>query len=398
MAMPATDTAATVIDIWQRLLEPEAARLLVEVSAHPDIRPKTIARLRREYPAELVAAAIELSAARRKASAKFPARGNLVADVTGVEQASSACAAAHKARRFAEARADRVIDLCCGIGGDAMALARGAEVVAVDRDPLRVWMTRENTDCRAVAADVSGLALKGRYFHLDPSRRENIGGRTNRRRYRYADYQPGPAYVDELMRRCPHGAVKLGPGVAFDALPAGEIEVIGEHGRLVQAVLWTGRLARAERSATRLPEGVTISGSPRPPEVSEYGRYLFAVDAAVERAGLTGLLAEQLGVASIHPELGLLTADEPIDSPWLVAFEVIQRMPWHQRKVREWLAAHDGGVVEVKTRGGAVDANAVQRQLRGDGSTPFTVFVLRMGRQVVTFVTRRVVHAGRLPR
>ena len=46
----------------------------------------------------------------------------------GLEQASDEVVAAHKAGRFSDC--GRVADLCCGIGGDTLALAARAEVVA----------------------------------------------------------------------------------------------------------------------------------------------------------------------------------------------------------------------------------------------------------------------------
>jgi len=52
------------------------------------------------------------------------------------------------------------------------------------------------------------------------------------------------------------------------------------------------------------------------------------------------------------------------------------------------------GVVEVKTRGGAVDPDRAQRRLRGPGETPFTVFVLRWDRQIIAMVTRRLADAA----
>ncbi|OLT16508.1 hypothetical protein BJF78_13855 [Pseudonocardia sp. CNS-139] len=51
----------------------------------------------------------------------------------GLEQSSAEVVARHTARRYAGAAT--VADLCCGIGGDLLALAAGSAVVAVDRDP-----------------------------------------------------------------------------------------------------------------------------------------------------------------------------------------------------------------------------------------------------------------------
>ena len=102
-----------------------------------------------------------------------------------------------------------------------------------------------------------------------------------------------------------------------------------------------------------------------------------------------GRLSDQLAAPAIHPKLGLLSADEPIDSPWLTAFELQAHMPWREKRVRQWLRAHDAGLVEVKTRGRAVDPDPLQKRLRGRGNTSFTVFVLRWDRQRIAMIARR---------
>jgi hypothetical protein len=117
---------------------------------------------------------------------------------------------------------------------------------------------------------------------------------------------------------------------------------------------------------------------------------VFSVDASVERAGLMGLLARELGLVALHPSLGLLTGNELVESPFLTPFRLIERMGWREKKVREWLRANDAGIVEVKTRGRAVDPDKVQAALRGDGATPYTLFVLRFDRRVEALIARRV--------
>ena len=369
------------VDTWKRLLGiPE----LLEAAERCDSGDvAAVARLRRAWPADLVAAALELAGARRKAATKFPGR-TIVADVAGVEQATSALVADYKARRIARsADARRITDLCCGIGGDAMGLAAaGFDVEAVDRDPLRVWMTHRNAECRAKSADVTTFPVAG-LFHFDPDRRAR-----GRRMWRLEDYEPGPDFLRGLLRRCPDGAVKLGPGVDVDALDLpgrGEIEFISEHGRLVQAVLWTGTLAHDPRSATLLPGGRTLRGQPTQPDLAPAGAFIYAVNPALERAGLLGLL----GLPAIHPRLGLLTSDARVSDPWLTTFELVEEMPWRLPKVKRWLADHGAGIVEVKTRGKAVDPDRVQRQLRGPGERSFTVFVLRRDRRTTALITRR---------
>ncbi len=380
-------------ETWRWLLTPAAEALVRRAAACESFDPAAIASLRRDATEAQARAAIELVLARRKAAAKFAHADRMLVDVEGVEQASSDAVARHKAARFAERGMERACDLCCGIGGDAMALARHTHLWTFDADPVRALMSSHNVgiaggDCRAVAVDVTTQRWAGRAVHVDPSRRS-----ADRRTHRYADLRPGPAFIAQLLDQCSDAAVKLSPAVDIESLPPGELEIIGESGGLVQAVLWTGRLARAARSATRLPAGHTISGTPMDPPVGPLGRYLLTVDAAVERAGLMGNLAESLGLAAPHPRLGVLSADAPVDHPMLTPFELIETMPWRAKRVRQWLTAHDGGIAEIKTRGKAVDPDRVQRRLRGEGATTHTVFIFRLNRKLEAWITRRIAAA-----
>ena len=411
--------------LWRAVADDAA--LLQEAAEVDATDVAAVGRLRQNHDAERVAVALDLAAARRAAAVKFPdAAERIVADREGVEQATSLTVARHKARRWRNAGVTRVVDLCCGIGGDAMGFVReGLAVVAADRDPVRAWMAGRNARCPAVVAAVGGAAEPfdpSVAVHLDPTRRTGAG-----RTYRLAEHDPPPAAVRSLLARHADTAVKLSPAVDLDELereygqgadaegaadvdPSArslaaqppdshprlpgadggrvEAEFISEAGRLVQAVRWSGRPARASRGATLLrgDEVHELYGEPGEPEVEEPRRYLFTVDPAVERAGLM----HRLGLPVIHPKLGLFTADAPVNGPWLTGFELLVRMPYRLKRLKSWLREHDGGIVEVKTRGRAVDPDTVQRDLRGAGSVAYTVFVLRFDRQVVALVTRRV--------
>lgn len=387
---------------WQSLQAPRFASLLAEAAAIDPTSAADLERLRRHWPGDVAWCAVELAIARRKAAGKFDRAATLMADVPGVEQATSDDVAAHKARRFADAGVERVLDLCSGIGGDAMALSRVAHVAAVDRDPVRAWMTRFNCEgrCAAVAADATRLHVKAMLdsrawaFHIDPDRRP--GGL---RSFRIEDATPGPTFLRRLLMRDQSGcggAMKLPPGVDFAELPeagAGEVEIISRRGRLVQAVLWSGRLQRHERSATRFPGAQTLAGTPGAPAATPPDAVLFTVDPAAERAELLHVLAERHGLAAAeHPALGLLTGPRPIDDPWLTPFKLIERLPYRIRKLQGWLVAHDAGPIEVKTRGGVVNPDDVQRQLRrasATGATSYTLFILRVHRRVEAWVTHR---------
>ncbi len=388
------------VQIWSALLEPGQDDLRGAAADADPSDVSAVARLRKKHPAELVHAALLLATARRKLARKWPGR-ELVADPEGAEMASGVLAAAHKARRFAEAGIEGpVLDLCCGIGADVVALVEaGLSVEAIDRDPVRAWMAGVNAGCPTRTADVTEIDLGGHAFHLDPSRRDDKG-----RRIRYDLLTPGPEFIE---RACAGrtGAVKLPPGIGRGGEggepPEGELEYISERGSMTQAVLWTGGLARSSVGATRLVHGepaATISGEPEAAydipfvdldsEVEEH-MWVHTVDASVERAALLASLCVRTGLSMPHPQTGLLIGDDRSDDPFLTPFRLRAVMPWRRSKVKAWLAEHSVGLVEVKTRGKAADPDVEQKALRGKGDTPFVVFVLRFDQAVKALICER---------
>lgn len=384
------------VEIWQQLMDPAHAALREAAAVADPSDVTAVARLRKKHPADLVHAALQLASARRKLARKWPGR-EFVADPEGAEMASGVLAASHKAGRFACVMPGApVLDLCCGIGADAVAMNEaGLDVTAIDLDPPRAWMAGVNAGCPSRVADVEEIELGGDGFHLDPSRRDEKG-----RRIRYDLLTPGPAFIE---RACEGrtGAVKLPPGVTRGdeggEPPPGEIEYISERGRLTQAVLWTGGLVRDTVSATMLSEGrepASIAGEPEPDHEIPYapleaGMWVHTVDPSVERAGLLAPMCRRAGLAMPHPHTGLLIGDARSDDAMLTPFRLVAEMPWRRSKVRDWLRAHDGGLVEVKTRGKAADPDVEQKALRGSGATTHTVFVLRFDQAVRAIVCER---------
>lgn len=384
---------------WRALAEPACEPLLSAlrgIDAPPE--PAAIERLRRSFPPEAVAAAIELSIARTRAVPKFgEAAAGLWCDRPGLEMASSPRVARHKAMRFAAAGATAIDDLCCGIGGDLMELAKVAEATGVDLDPVRAWMAARNSGAPTVCADALGFRARGDFAHADPARRTADGARVR-----------GPARLEpplEALRTALAGrrgfAVKLGPGMDLEApllQETDELEFISEEGRLVQQVLWSGSpcAAPGARTATMACSGLSIHGAPTAPPVGDgrVRRHLFVPDPALERARLLGAVSGALGACEPVAGLGILTADDAAEQAaerrWFEAFEVLEELPAREHAVAAWLAARGAGIVTVRTRGAACDPDRWQASLRGPGDTPWTVFVLRLGSRRVAYAVRRL--------
>ncbi|MEU6700341.1 class I SAM-dependent methyltransferase [Pseudonocardia sp. NPDC046786] len=344
--------------------------------------------LRREYDAALVADAMALADLRDRAAAKFARAGSMWFTRDGLEQASSEVIARHRAARYRGR--GRLTDLCCGIGGDAIALADGREVTGVDLDPVHLWMARRNVAVHGgtlhpVRCDVRDADLSGTDgVFVDPARRSTGG------RMRTGDSEPPLDWCVGLTERTDAVGIKAAPGVDHAAAPPGwELEFVALGRELKEAALWSPALAGARTRATVLDTDGTahaLAGEPDPDDgdtgvpVVEPGRWLLDPNPAVTRAGLVTALAGRTGASRIDRRIAFLTADdEPPGTPFARTLRVIDSRPWDQKRLPRLLRELDVGAVDVRRRGLAGDVDALARRLRGRGSRRATVVMTRVG-------------------
>src|SRR6516225_9221446 len=83
--------------------------------------------VRKHHPPTLAKAALETALLRSRARDKFTDADRMYFTREALEQATGEAVARHRANRFA--RFGSVADLCCGIGGDALALAAAGTTV-----------------------------------------------------------------------------------------------------------------------------------------------------------------------------------------------------------------------------------------------------------------------------
>ncbi|MEZ5990391.1 MAG: class I SAM-dependent methyltransferase [Planctomycetota bacterium] len=400
------------------MLRPEGEALCARIRAFADPerpRPAELARLREGVAPVLVEVALELEAARRRAGRKLGDAAHLLLDLAGLEQATGLGPARHKAARLAACRQDDevVLDLCCGVGGDLVALAERGPARGVDADPLYAAMAAHNAGVEVVVAAAEGFDVEGAVVHVDPTRREAGAARGRGRRDASLDgHRPGPdlwrRWLDEARALC----LKLAPGVALDEVPgadAGELELLAEGRELKQCLLWAGAAAGqpGTRRATMLAPGLegrvaaTLVGRPSLPPLAPAlaeapeGRWLLVPHPSVERAGLVAEALAETGTRAgeLHPGLGLLVAEAPA-GPWFEAFRIEAVRPWRPERLRRLLRELDAGPVELRTRGRAVDAARERAGLQGRGARRLTVFGLRLGRELRAVVTLRPEDAG----
>lgn len=368
------------------LLTEEGRALLDSLADYNPSQELAVAtRLRREHPAELVSAALGQARLRQRAAAKFGPEdaGRMYFTPNGVEQATRHSVASYRAERFAALGVRSVADLCSGIGGDAIALARaGISVLAVDRDPLTAETVRANAEALGLAelievrcADVTEIDTSSYdAVFVDPARR---GGRG--RIFDPEAYSPPLSWAIDAARARPHAALKIAPGVPHEAVPEdAEAEWISDHGDVKEAVLWFGTTPRTVR-ATLLPGPRALTGRGLPdPAVRKVGRFLYEPDGAVIRAHLVAEVAAELDGGLIDETIAYITADGLRPTPYATAYEITDELPFGLKKLKALLREREVGVLTVKKRGSAVEPEELRRKVKPQGPNAATVFLTRV--------------------
>jgi hypothetical protein len=391
------------LDDWRWLIGGEAEARLAEAAAIDDPLAR-VARLRKSLSVPRAALVAEQAALRRKARVKFRAAERMFFTAVALEQATDDLTAAYKAARFAPGT---LVDACCGIGGDLIALARRGPVAGIERDPIRALVCEANL--RATADPTSGglrtavLAeeVEPRHvaeaagWHIDPDRRA-----TGRRTTRIESHEPSLETLEALLAANPNGAVKLAPGADPPAewRERAELEWISRGGECRQLVAWFGSPAAdaGRRRATVVAEDGTAHSLVGLPDAStsaadEIGRYMFDCDAAVLAAGLVAATAARWNLRTVHAGSVYLTGDHLIkNDPALRCFEVLDTLPLDVRQVRGLLEARGIGRLEIKKRGVDVDVEKLRRALAMRGEAEGCLILARRGDRVTAVLTRRV--------
>lgn len=406
------------------LVGAEGAGALALAAEQPDPASVTAGdALRRRFSPELAAAALTQIALRRRARTKFGAVADaLFLTTDGLQQASRPAVSAQRAERLAAAGVRRVVDLACGLGADALALAdAGLEVVGVEVDPVTAVLARANATARAARGGAHGtleirtgtaealapdlLTDPTTAVFCDPSRRDERG-----RVWRVEQFSPGWDLVTGLLDGVRLACVKLGPALPHALIPdTVAAEWVSHDGDVVEVTLWAGPVGPGggpgTRAATLLPAGhdlppaATIErlerrGPDPTAPTGPIGAFLHEPDGAAIRAGMVGQLAARTGSHLIDPQIAYLTSDRASDTPWLTSFAVTEVLAYSEKVLRRWVAEHGVGRLEIKKRGVELDPAALRRRLKPAGSAEATLIVTRTPDGTRVVAARRVLRPG----
>jgi hypothetical protein len=345
---------------------------------------RMLTTLRKNLTAAQASAVVEQLALRRRAQAKFAHAGEMFLTRKSCEQATDEAVAHYKSLRYS--RGAPWLDLCCGIGGDCLALGGRACGVAVDNDRVAALFAQSNAQ-QLAAGKVQVVAGRAENFdlqrfaawHIDPDRRAE-GLRTTRVEH----FSPAAAELAKLIEQNKNAAVKLAPATELPSEWPTEVERewIGRAGECRQQMAWFGGLTTSlgQRRATmvdrqgqvlRSVAGALACELP----VSEVGLYIYEPDAAVIAARLVGQLATESKLAAVSPGVAYLTGDHLCSDPAVTAFRVQEVMPLDLKRLKAYFKSRQVGRVEVKSRDNRIEANKLAQQLASKGCERATLLV-----------------------
>jgi SAM-dependent methyltransferase len=344
------------------------------------------------YDAGLAGDALGQARLRRRARDKFGGDADrMFFTADGVQQATRPAVADRRARRLATAGVRRVLDLCCGIGSDALACARaGLTVTAVDADPGTAAVAAANAAALGLAdrvevrvADATAVDRAGYdVVFCDPARRSG-----DRRTFDPHAWSPPWPFLAGLAAGT--ACLKLGPGIDHGLLPAGaEAEWVSVGGDVVEAALWCGPLAAVPRRASLLGAGELTGTGLHEAPVGPVRGYLYEPDGAVLRAHLVAELADVLGANLGEAGIGYLYSDRLAATPFAAAYAVEEVVPFSVKRLRAALRTRGVGRVTIKKRGFAMAPEEVRRQLKLAGDGDATVVLTRAGGKPVALLCR----------
>ena len=350
--------------------------------------------LRKALPLTEASAVLTTLRLRRKAVSKFPRfAGDMLFTEAGLQQASHPLVRRYRAG-LVESR--DVLDVCCGIGGDSLAMvAAGRDVLGLDINPVRIAIARHNAAATRLSAafrvaDAAGPLPRGySCFFFDPGRRDLQG-----KRIRHVEqYQPSLSLArawkaEEII-------VKLSPAVDLRQLAGygGQVEFVSAKGQLIEALLWLHRPS-SPPSATLLTDGgayhLTRERSVGV-EITAPKAWLFEPDPAILRAGLVKYLAHELNAAMIDESIAYLTMDARAETAWGRYWKALDWMPFQLKRLRRYLVQRGVGRVTVKKRGFAMTPEELIARLRLSNGAEARVLVMTRHRgKPIVIVCQRV--------
>ena len=359
--------------------------------------------LRKKISPVRAAIVIEQAQLRIHGLKKFPCAGQMFFTRRGLEQSTSLQIARYKATHFRGLK--NVADICCGVGGDLIALAAravsGISTVGIDADELTAAIAghnllgvglfnasvRHQTFEEADLAEFDGI-------HIDPDRRKK--SRTVRGDF----FHPSLPNIYAALSEGQTVAIKVAPATPrHDSMPERiQREWIGDNRECKQQVLWSGpktpkpgrttatMVANTGRVFTYSAESKRVAGA-RLAAAKEMGESIFEPHAVVLASGLMSSLAEDVGLAPVSEHADYLTGSLIQKTPLLSEYKIEETLQLDMRKISAALRKFKVGELIVKKRGVEQEVYNQISRLKVAGENRATLIATRHIRRRIALIT-----------
>ncbi len=369
------------------LISPDGVALLAEAGALPgDSVSKNLALRKRGHSLDVVSGALSLLEGRERARRRgFPEADRLFVTPDALAQATSPLLAGFHASLLAPL--GRVVDVACGLGFDTLALARaGLDVLAIERDPVRLTLARANADVLGVRERITFSLGDATESYLsdwpaifyDPARRTapsapNNGGASVRHSADSERYEPPLSLLDTWRTEGKAMVAKLSPALPDELLQSlGDSVLFLSESRECKEACVTFGLSDMRFGALLLPEGIFVPAQDDPEIAETLGAFLHDPDPALIRAGALG----GVGAERISYDDAYLTSDVPAGSRLARSYQILETMTYQPKKLGAWLRARNIGRLVVKKRRFPKEPDAVARELGLSGAGDEATLVL----------------------
>jgi len=300
---------------------------------------------------------------------------DLICDRLAYEQATARDISEYKAKLWQSGA--KIMDLCCGMGGDSFWLPCGIVASGVDIAPERVLMFNENMERlglphKAVlqnALDVAG----GDFFCIDPARRGGLN--------------PDFESILELSKRFCGGMVKLPPAYNENELPMeSDVLYLGNASDCRECLMLNGTFGKGIIRAVAVCKGETFEWQCEKSElrdinleVKKLGNFILEPNPVLVRSHLFLSEAKKRGFWQIDSTLAYLSCENlPPEHNGFTVYKIIEQSSLSTNNVKAMLRKYNAGKIILKKRGVEVVPEAEIRRLAPKGEKEYILFYTRI--------------------
>jgi len=300
---------------------------------------------------------------------------DLICDRLAYEQATARDISEYKAKLWHSGA--KIMDLCCGMGGDSFWLPDGIVANGVDIAPERVLMFNENMERLGLphkailqnALDVAG----GDFFCIDPARRGGLN--------------PDFESVLKLSKKFCGGMVKLPPAYNENELPKeSDVLYLGNASDCRECLMLSGIFGKGMVRAVAICKDKTFEWQCEKSELrnasletKKIGNFILEPNPVLVRSHLFLSEAKKYGFWQIDATLAYVSCENlPPEHNGFTAYKVIEQSSLSTNNVKAMLRKHDAGRITLKKRGVEVVPEAEIRRLAPRGEREYILFYTRV--------------------